>query len=191
MKDINLWILKRSYSFLDGKCCWILIIIFDFQNRRHQEVNWKVHEETHSQDCISLLDLCELSNSCKATFHASVGEIFLPITWRSLHESEAETMFISRRLNLLGEKFLVDDLISIGCQLCGTPLNTELEYVKGCVLWFSFCLIVIITFTARGNFDFDRSSSDQNVLPLYCQKSSNRLHVVNTIYRPFMVWIPS
>ncbi|XP_022885835.1 uncharacterized protein LOC111402035 isoform X2 [Olea europaea var. sylvestris] len=129
-------------------------------NRRHQEVNWKVHEETHSQDCISLLDLCELSNSCKATFHASVGEIFLPITWRSLHESEAERMFISRRLNLLGEKFLVDDLISIGCQLCGTPLNTELE-----------------------------SSSDQNVLPLYCQKSSNRLHVVNTIYRPFMLYV--
>lgn len=129
-------------------------------NGRNQEVNWKVHEETRSQDCISLLDLCELSNSCKATFHASVGEIFLPITWRSLHEFEAERMFISRRLNMLGEKYLVDDLISTGCQLCGTPLNTE-----------------------------HGSSSDQNVVPLYCQKSSNRLHVVNTIYRPFMLYV--
>ncbi|KAL2520038.1 uncharacterized protein Fot_23961 [Forsythia ovata] len=146
------WVLRAGLIHASGELGY-------YHNRGHQKINWKVHEETYSQDCISLLDIRQ-SNSCKATFLASVGEIFLPITWRSLHESETERMFISRRLYMLGENGLVDDLISTGCQLCGTPLNSE-------------C----------------RSSADQNAVALICQESSNRLHVVNTIYRPFMLYV--
>ncbi|KAI3464488.1 hypothetical protein Pfo_021151 [Paulownia fortunei] len=131
-----------------------------YEHRRQLKVNWKVHEQIHSQDCSSLSELWQCENSCKVTFHASVGEIFLPITWVNLQETEAERMFISRRLHMLGENSLVDDLLTTGCQLCGTPVNAR-----------------------------PGSSVEQNTIPLYCQRSSDRLHVVGTIYRPFLLYV--
>lgn len=32
-----------------------------------------------------------------------------------------------------------------------------------------------------------RSNTEQNTIPLYCQRSSDRLHMIGTIYRPFLV----
>lgn len=94
-------------------------------------MNWKVHEEIHSQNCSSLSELCQFENSSKATFHACVGEIFLPITWVNVQEIDAERMFISRRLHTTSQNSLVDDLITTGCQLCGNPVNGRLGYEQG------------------------------------------------------------
>lgn len=37
------------------------------------------------------------------------------------------------------------------------------------------------------NLDLSRTGMLENAIPLYCERSSNRLHVVGTIYRPFLV----
>ncbi|CAA0827889.1 Unknown protein [Striga hermonthica] len=131
-----------------------------FEHRGQLKINWKVHEDTNSQDCTSLSELCECSENCKATFHASVGEIFLPISWVELGENEAERMFISRRLYNGHDQSFVDDLITTGCQLCGTPVNAR-----------------------------PGSSVEQNTSHLYCPKSSNHFHTVGTIYRPFLLYV--
>ncbi|GER49201.1 cytochrome P450 [Striga asiatica] len=131
-----------------------------FEHRGQLKINWKVHEDTNSQDCTSLSELYEYKENCKATFHASVGELFLPITWVELGENEAERMFISRRLHNIHDQSLVDDLITTGCQLCGTPVNAR-----------------------------PGSSVEQNISHLYCPKSSNRFHTVGTIYRPFLLYV--
>ncbi|KAH7567895.1 hypothetical protein ACOSP7_009870 [Xanthoceras sorbifolium] len=128
--------------------------------KRQLSRNWNVPEERKSRDCFSLSEVTRLTNSCKATFNASVGEIFLPITWRQLGEFENEKMFISRRLFKLVDKDLVEDLVCTGCQLCGSPLDL------GC-----------------------GSTLERNSVPLHCDRSSNRLHVVNFIYRPFMLYV--
>ncbi|XP_019182389.1 PREDICTED: uncharacterized protein LOC109177450 isoform X2 [Ipomoea nil] len=123
------------------------------------KLNWKVHKEPKCHDCFSLNELCLLFDSCEASFYASIGEIFLPITCRNLHESETETLFISRRLFMLEDNNLIDDLVGIGCHLCGTPLNQ------------------------------DHGSTMTEASQFYCQKSSNHLHVVRHIYRPFMLYV--
>ncbi|GMY06815.1 LOC100273399 isoform [Fagus crenata] len=130
------------------------------QQKGHFLRNWKVLEEKKSRDCFSLSEVSSLSNSCKAVFHASVGEIFLPFTQHPLDDSEKEKMFISRRLYKTGDNSLVEDLICTGCQLCGSPL--DLEY---------------------------GAMFEKNSIPLYCSESSNRLHAVSLIYRPFMLYV--
>ncbi|XP_057486690.1 uncharacterized protein LOC130772819 [Actinidia eriantha] len=130
------------------------------QHNRPHSINWKVHEERGSQNCSSLLEVSRLTDSSKATFYASIGEIFLPLTWKHLYESEEERMFISRRLCMMGDNNLVEDLICNGCQLCGSPLNNE-----------------------------SGSTFDQSTIPLYCRKSSNYLHIISLIYRPFMLYV--
>ncbi|KAK6132018.1 hypothetical protein DH2020_034244 [Rehmannia glutinosa] len=131
-----------------------------YEHRSQLRVNWKEHEEIHSRDCSSLSELYQCENSRKANFHASIGEIFLPITWMDLEETEAERMFVSRRLHNKCETSLVDDLVTTGCQLCGTPVNAG-----------------------------PGSSLEQNTSPLYCPKSSDHRHVVSTIYRPFLLYV--
>ncbi|GAV84104.1 hypothetical protein CFOL_v3_27548 [Cephalotus follicularis] len=122
--------------------------------------NWKILEEGKALNCFSLSEVSRSTNSCKVNFYASIGEIFLPITWRELNESEKEKMFISRRVLDTVDDRLAEDLICTGCQLCGSPLN--MEY---------------------------RGVNEQRSIPLYCQKSPNRLHAVSLIYRPFMLYI--
>ncbi|XP_019245371.1 PREDICTED: uncharacterized protein LOC109225220 isoform X2 [Nicotiana attenuata] len=126
--------------------------------RKQPSKNWKVHEETKSLGCVSLKDLSDFPDSSKVTLYASVGEVFLPITWRHLPESATESMFISKRLYMHSDCDVADDLITAGCHLCGTPLSYE-----------------------------SSSGSVENATSLYCQESSNHLHVVSTIYRPFML----
>lgn len=119
--------------------------------------NWKVQVEEKTRDCLSLSEVSRLTLSCKVTFYASVAEIFLPLIWRSLGESEKERMFISRRL---GDNNITEDLICTGCEICGSPLDLK-----------------------------NSSATEQSNVPLYCSKSSNRLHKVSLIYRPFMLYV--
>ena len=109
------------------------------QQKRPLLKNWKAHEERISRNCFSLSGVSRLTSSCKVTFYASVGEIFLPFTWRTLDESEKERMFISQRLSKPQDNNLAADLICNGCQLCGSPLDMESGYG---ISHFLFAVIV-------------------------------------------------
>ncbi|KAM7252948.1 hypothetical protein ACFE04_025566 [Oxalis oulophora] len=132
------------------------------QQKEQALKNWKAPDAKKTLEDVSLLEVFGLTKSCMAIFSASIGEIFLPITWRALDESEKENMFISRRLlTTTGNDKLVEDLTCIGCSLCGSPLSV----------------------------DHSRPMSEQKSVPLNCQRSSNCLHVVSVIYRPFMLYV--
>ncbi|KAI3736663.1 hypothetical protein L2E82_26607 [Cichorium intybus] len=124
--------------------------------RNQNTANWKFHEETQNKECLSVLDVSNLNDSCNATFFASISEMFVPIT----SEFEEERMFIRSRICSSAYQNLTQDLICTGCRLCGSPLNSEFG-----------------------------SRIEQETVPLYCQKSSNRLHVVSLIYRPFLLYV--
>ncbi|XWS15102.1 hypothetical protein CRYUN_Cryun35bG0065300 [Craigia yunnanensis] len=116
----------------------------------------------HVGNFVQLLGFVHRSTPVQAIFGASVGEIFLPITWRPIDESENENMFISKRLYTSGGNNLAEDLICTSYRLCGSPLDPEHGFIVG-----------------------------KNSRPLYCEKSSDRLHAVSLIYRPFMVLVSS
>ncbi|CAN1351957.1 hypothetical protein LINPERPRIM_LOCUS42641 [Linum perenne] len=120
--------------------------------------NWKVAEQIEPRTLLSLLDVMNLTTSCKTVFNGFVGEIFLPITWRFLAESEKEKMFISRRTTVKESSDLVEDFICVGCHLCGSPLQTD-------------------------------DGFKQKSASLYGPKSSNCVHAVSSIYRPFMLYV--
>ncbi|XP_039053131.1 uncharacterized protein LOC120195093 isoform X2 [Hibiscus syriacus] len=145
------WVRRTGYYAIEN------VDPYDHQKRRLSR-NWKVPEPNKWRECPSLSEVLCLNSNCKAIFSASVGEIFLPITWRRIGESENENMFISRRLYTSAGNGLAEDLICTGCQLCGSPLHQEHGSIFGRV-------------------------------PLYCEKSSDRLHAVNLIYRPFMLYL--
>lgn len=134
--------------------------IHNAASHRYQHIiNWKVHKERVSQDFVSLSQVLHLAHSCKATFLASVGELFLPLNSGLIKKSE-ERMFVSRRLCLTGDEKLADDLICNGCQLCGSPLHSQ-----------------------------SGLATEQSTLTLYCQNNSKYLHKIGPIYRPFMLYI--
>ncbi|XP_039047433.1 uncharacterized protein LOC120187909 isoform X1 [Hibiscus syriacus] len=139
------WVRRTGYYAIEN------VNPYDHQKRRLSR-NWKVPEPNKWRECPSLSEVLCLSSHCKVIFSASVGEIFLPITWRRIGESENENMFISRRLYTSAGNGLAEDLICTGCLLCGSPLHQEHGSIVGRV-------------------------------PLYCEKSSDRLHAVNLIYR--------
>ncbi|XP_038899121.1 uncharacterized protein LOC120086510 isoform X2 [Benincasa hispida] len=128
------------------------------QKMNHFFRNWKLPEKEMSRDCFSLSEVSCVTESCKVIFGASIGEIFLLSPWMNLDEPRKEKLFVSRRLSNDEDFGLAEDLISTGCQLCGSPLGLE-----------------------------NRSVVDQISVPLYCSKSLNRLHVVSMIYRPFLI----
>ncbi|XP_076899239.1 uncharacterized protein LOC143553052 isoform X2 [Bidens hawaiensis] len=125
--------------------------------RNQISANWKFPEETQHKESLSLAKVSNLTDSCNASFFASVSEMFLPMT---LPESEEERMFIRSRICSSAYRNLTEDLICTGCQLCGAPLNSEFG-----------------------------SRIEEKTVPLYCQISSNRLHVVGLIYRPFLLYV--
>ncbi|KAL3736675.1 hypothetical protein ACJRO7_025591 [Eucalyptus globulus] len=139
---------------------WVKANEFILHNKKLSR-NWKVVEVGEYKDCTSISEVLNLNFLCKAIFLASVGEIFLPIAWRATCEMEKEKMFISWRMNSKDGDGLAKDFICTGCQLCGSPL--ELEHSK--------------------------HAPKQNSVPLYCDKSSDRLHVVSLIYQPFMLYV--
>ncbi|CAN1199807.1 hypothetical protein LINPERHAP2_LOCUS44953 [Linum perenne] len=129
-----------------------------FKQKNIQCRNWKVAEQIEPRTLLSLLDVMNLTTSCKTVFNGFVGEIFLPITWRFLAESEKEKMFISRRTTVKESSDLVEDFICVGCHLCGSPLQTD-------------------------------DGFKQKSASLYGPKSSNCVHAVSSIYRPFMLYV--
>ncbi|KAF2291431.1 hypothetical protein GH714_024017 [Hevea brasiliensis] len=135
------------------------IRLSSFQKRQLPR-NWTVPEQSESRDIFLLSEVLQLRNSCKAVFNASAGEIFLPITWRALGDSDKEKMFVSRRINNVEDSTIAEDFTCVGCQLCGSPLDSE-----------------------------NRHIFKQNSVPLYCPKSSDHLHIVGMIYRPFMLYV--
>ncbi|KAI3820057.1 hypothetical protein L1987_13913 [Smallanthus sonchifolius] len=149
LKKVIAWVL-RVEPILDKR------VLSSFK-RNQKSANWKFPEETQLKECLSLVEVSNLNNSCNASFFASVGEMFLP-----MHdpEFEEERMFIRSRICSSAYRNLAEDLICTGCQLCGAPLNSEFG-----------------------------SRIEQKTVPLYCQKSSNRLHVVGLIYRPFLLYV--
>ncbi|XP_034889146.2 uncharacterized protein [Populus alba] len=122
--------------------------------------NWKLPKQSESQNLLLLSEVLGLSNSCNAIFNASIGEIFLPITWRALDDSDMEKMFVSRRTTEDKDNSLAEDFICLGCHLCGTPMVSE-----------------------------NGSICKQSNISLYCLKSPNHLHAVTLIYRPFMLYV--
>lgn len=91
--------------------------------------NWKLAEKRKSRDFFSLSEVSSLTDSCKAVFYASVGEIFLPFIGGAVgDESDKEKMFVSRRVYKTEDSTLVTDLICTGCKLCGSPLDTDVEH---------------------------------------------------------------
>ncbi|KAK9134840.1 hypothetical protein Syun_014170 [Stephania yunnanensis] len=126
--------------------------------KRQLVKNWKVNKEMKYQECISVSLVSSLTISCKATFSASVDEIFLPLTNES--DGEKDQMFIRRRLYTMEYDKIMEDLICMGCKLCGIPMSTEGRNVFG-----------------------------QSSVSLYCQKSSSRVHTLCLIYRKFMLYV--
>ncbi|XP_021760526.1 uncharacterized protein LOC110725341 [Chenopodium quinoa] len=116
--------------------------------------NWKVHQEQKPRQCFLLSQVLHLSTSCKAIFHASIGQVFLHSLWP---HADNERLFIRSRLTTKAD-FIVEDMICTGCHLCGFPLCSD-------------------------------SATVGKQSPLYCAKSSNRLHTVGLIYRPFMLYV--
>ncbi|XVF64603.1 hypothetical protein PTKIN_Ptkin09bG0181900 [Pterospermum kingtungense] len=153
LKKVIEWVQRTGYTAIHN------VEANDSRNRRLSR-NWKVPEPNKFRECPSLAEVLRLTSHCKAIFSASVGEIFLPITWRPIGESENENMFISRRLYTLRDNNLAEDLICTGCRLCGSALDPE-----------------------------NGSTDGKNSVPLYCEKSSDRLHAVSLIYRPFMLYL--
>ena len=80
------------------------------------------------QNCFSLMEVSQLTTSCKAIVCASIGEIIPLVTPRSLGDTKKEKIFISRRVYKTEDKNLVEDLLCTGCQLCGSPLDSEYEF---------------------------------------------------------------
>ncbi|CAM8946034.1 unnamed protein product [Rhodiola kirilowii] len=128
------------------------------ENRPHA-VNWKEQEETEVRRCSSLFEVKRIDSSCKASFFASVGEIFLPFA-ANLDAIDTERMFLSRRIYETSDHHLADDLICTGCQLCGSPLGLD----PGSIL-------------------------KKTDIPLYCPRSHDKLHVISSIYKPFMLYV--
>ncbi|KAK7373124.1 hypothetical protein VNO80_06522 [Phaseolus coccineus] len=87
--------------------------------------NWTVLEEERPRDCFSLIEVSQLTTSCKAIVCASIGEIVPLHTARTLDDTKKEKVFISRRVYRTQDSNLMDDLICTGCQLCGSPLDSK------------------------------------------------------------------
>ncbi|TKY56186.1 hypothetical protein E2542_SST20627 [Spatholobus suberectus] len=99
------------------------------QQIEHLPRNWTLLEEEKPRDCFSLMEVSQLTTSCKAIVCASIGEIVPLHTARTLGDTKKEKIFISRRVYSTGDNNLVDDLICTGCQLCGSPLDSKFEQI--------------------------------------------------------------
>ncbi|KAG4954613.1 hypothetical protein JHK87_040207 [Glycine soja] len=105
----------------------VSIVLRQTQKIEHLPRNWTVLEEEKPRDCFSLMEVSQLTTSCKAIVCASIGEIVPLHTSRTLGDTKKEKVFISRRVCRTEDNELVDDLLCTGCQLCGSPLDSKFE----------------------------------------------------------------
>lgn len=90
--------------------------------------NWIVLEEREPKDCSSLMEVSQLTTSCKTIVCASIGEIVPLLNARTLGDTHNEKVLLSRRVYKTENNNLVEDLLCTGCQLCGSPLDSEYEF---------------------------------------------------------------
>ncbi|WJX57711.1 hypothetical protein P8452_43239 [Trifolium repens] len=89
--------------------------------------NWTVQEEREPQDCCSLMEVSHLTTSCNTTVLASICAIVPLRKARTPGDTVKENIFLSRRVCKTEGNNLVEDLLCTGCQLCGSPLDSESE----------------------------------------------------------------
>ncbi|KAG9451019.1 hypothetical protein H6P81_010984 [Aristolochia fimbriata] len=121
-----------------------------------QRKNWKVHQDQNLCECISILEILNLAETCRALFYGSIGEICLPFNMNVEGDFEVDKLFVSKRLFKMGDSKTIDDFICLGCKLCGSPVDPRIMETKD---------------------------------PLYCEKSTNHLHDICSIYRPFLLYV--
>lgn len=101
--------------------------------RKGQAVkNWKAYEGKKSRNCLSISEALCSTNSCIVTIDACIREIVLPSILRS-DEVDKEPS-VSKRLFMMAKKDIVEDFISKGCKLCGSPigLRSQTEFPLRC-----------------------------------------------------------
>ncbi|XP_039690832.1 uncharacterized protein [Medicago truncatula] len=89
--------------------------------------NWTVLEEREPTDCCSLMEVSQLTTSCKTTVLASICEIVPLCNIRTPGDTVKEKIFVSRRFSKSEGNNLEEDLLCTGCQLCGSPLDSKSE----------------------------------------------------------------
>ncbi|XP_072971421.1 uncharacterized protein [Typha angustifolia] len=84
--------------------------------------NWKESEEMKTTNCVTTSEALNLTSSCNSNFYAWIGEILLPC---SPSPDEKGNLFASKRLAMMAENKIVEDFISTGCKLCGSPVDSR------------------------------------------------------------------
>ncbi|KAJ8762778.1 hypothetical protein K2173_022907 [Erythroxylum novogranatense] len=178
------WVQKSGSLLYNNRLC-------SFEPNKKLPRNWKLPEQTEALNFLSLSEVSHLNNSSGAIFNASIGEIFLPITWRKLDDFQKDWMFISRRIINAEDNTIVEDFICLGCQLCGIPLDSEGRYgMLKPFSCFNSSFLGYSIFIAECLFlSFFRCIIKQKSSSLFCEKSSNHFHVAGLIYRPFMLYV--
>ncbi|XP_020270377.1 uncharacterized protein LOC109845531 isoform X2 [Asparagus officinalis] len=86
--------------------------------------NWKACEGMKSMDCLSISEALQIAITCNTKFHAYIAEMFTPFISKS-NEYKDEQLFVSKRLSAMVKTNIVEDLISKGCRLCGSPIDSR------------------------------------------------------------------
>lgn len=75
-------------------------------------------------DCLSISEALRIAITCNAKFHAYIAEMFMPFISKS-NEYGDEQLFVNKRLSAMVKTNIVEDLISKGCKLCGSPMDSR------------------------------------------------------------------
>lgn len=86
--------------------------------------NWKSDEEKKLHQCMSISEVLSITTCCNASFLASIKEMRLPFTRRT-DEVEMEHMFSGKRLSMMADSTVAEDLICPGCKLCGSSMSSR------------------------------------------------------------------
>jgi hypothetical protein len=74
------------------------------------------------------MEVSHLTTSCNTTVLASICEIVPLRKARTPGDTVKENIFLSRRVCKTEGNNLVEDLLCTGCQLCGSPLDSEYDF---------------------------------------------------------------
>ncbi|XP_020528193.1 uncharacterized protein LOC18423183 [Amborella trichopoda] len=85
--------------------------------------NWKLSAKSKSRECLSISEVSFLRESCSVSFYGNIGEIFLPCNSKPASEFRREKLFIGKRLFVMADDKIGDDLICSGCKYCGSPMK--------------------------------------------------------------------
>ncbi|KAL1341595.1 hypothetical protein HN51_028117 [Arachis hypogaea] len=126
LRSVVMWVQQYRSTICNIKL-WSDQVLASPSKQLYLFKNWEVLQEKLPQNCSSLMEVSQLKTCCKVRVCASTAEIIPLVTPRSLGNTKKDNIFISERLCKTKDKSLVDDLLCIGCRLCGLPLNSEFE----------------------------------------------------------------